>query len=118
MIYVLICLVAFIGSGLTLFSGFGLGTILLPCFALFFPVELAIALTAIVHFLNNLFKLALFGKFADKKITLAFGIPSVIAAIAGAYLLTAVSEAEPLYSYKIGEHSFFVLPVKLMIAFI
>ena len=46
----IICLVALFGSALTFFSGFGLGTILVPVFALFFPIELAIALTAIVHF--------------------------------------------------------------------
>lgn len=52
--YIIVCIVALLGSGLTLFSGFGLGTILVPVFALFFPIDLAIALTAIVHFLNNL----------------------------------------------------------------
>lgn len=55
--YILICSDAFVASGVTLFSGFGLGTVLLmPVFAVFFPVP-AIVLTAIVHFLNNLFKL-------------------------------------------------------------
>jgi hypothetical protein len=34
---VLIGLAALLTSGLTLFSGFGLGTILMPVFALFFP---------------------------------------------------------------------------------
>ena len=52
---VLIGLVALLTSGLTLFSGFGLGTILMPVFALFFPLPLAIAATAVVHFANNLF---------------------------------------------------------------
>ena len=49
-----ICATAFIGSGLTLVSGFGLGTLLVPVFGLFFPIEVAISLTAIVHFLNSL----------------------------------------------------------------
>ncbi len=57
----LVCLVALLASGLTLFSGFGLGTLLLPAFALFFPVEIAVAATAIVHLINNLFKLLLVG---------------------------------------------------------
>lgn len=52
---VLIGVAAFLTSGLTLFSGFGLGTILMPVFALFFPVPLAIAATAVVHFANNIF---------------------------------------------------------------
>ena len=60
--YLAVCAAALVSSGLTLFSGFGLGTLLMPVFALFFPVEIAIGLTAIVHFLNNLFKLALLGR--------------------------------------------------------
>jgi len=32
---------------------------------LFFPVSIAVALTAVVHMLNNLFKLVLMGKYAD-----------------------------------------------------
>jgi hypothetical protein len=36
-----ICLTAFLVSGLTLFSGFGLGTVLMPSFALFFPLPVA-----------------------------------------------------------------------------
>jgi len=36
-------------SGLTLFSGFGLGTLLMPTFVLFFPIEVAVAATAIVY---------------------------------------------------------------------
>src|SRR3546814_17012841 len=37
--YVIVIFTAFAASGLTLYSGFGLGTVLLPAFALFFPVE-------------------------------------------------------------------------------
>ena len=47
MSYLLVCLVALIASGLTLVSGFGLGTLLLPAFALFFPIEIAISATAV-----------------------------------------------------------------------
>jgi uncharacterized protein len=114
--YAIICLVTFLGSGLTLFSGFGLGTILLPAFGLFFPIELAIALTAIVHFLNNIFKLFLLGGHANKKIVLSFGIPSIIAAFAGAYLLTLISKSEPLWEYVLNTRTFYVTPLKLTIA--
>lgn len=45
----LVALVAFLASGLTLFSGFGLGTILMPAFALLMPVEVGrAALAALV----------------------------------------------------------------------
>ena len=56
MSYLVVTVVAFVASGLTFFSGFGLGTLLLPAFALFFSAELAVAMTAAVHFLNSLFK--------------------------------------------------------------
>ena len=65
-----IALTAFLASGLTLFSGFGLGTLLMPVVALFFPVEVAIAVTALVHFANNIFKLGLLGSKADPGIVL------------------------------------------------
>jgi uncharacterized protein len=114
--YFVVCLIALLGSGLTLFSGFGLGTILLPVFGIFFPIEVAIALTAIVHFLNNLFKLFLLGKHADKKTVINFGLPSIIASLAGAWLLTAMSKSEPLYSYTLNDHVFYVTTLKLVIA--
>ncbi|WP_317896726.1 sulfite exporter TauE/SafE family protein [Aurantibacillus circumpalustris] len=113
--YFIICLVAFIGSGLTLFSGFGLGTLLVPVFALFFPIELSIALTAIVHFLNNIFKLSLLGKHADKKTLLRFGLPSLIAAFAGAFVLSSISNAQALFQYTVGTETLQVLPLKLTI---
>ena len=83
MTYLVVCSVAFVASGLTLFSGFGLGTLLLPAFALCFPVEQAVALTAVVHFLNNLFKLALVGRHADRRAVLWFGVPAIGAALVG-----------------------------------
>ncbi|GAB3198614.1 putative membrane protein YfcA [Pontibacter aydingkolensis] len=90
--YLLICITSFIASGLTFFSGFGLGTLLVPVFALFFPIDIAIALTAVVHFLNNLFKLTLIGRHAQLPVVLKFGLPSMVAAFAGAGLLVLISE--------------------------
>jgi uncharacterized membrane protein YfcA len=116
--YVIICIAALFGSGLTLFSGFGLGTILVPVFAIFFPIEIAIALTAIVHFLNNIFKLTLIGQHADRKIVLRFGIPAVFSALLGAYILTVITDLKPLFHYSIAAHRFEIMPVKLIIAII
>ena len=52
---IVIIIAAFVGSILTFFSGFGLGTILVAVFTVFFAPELAIAMTAIVHLFNNVF---------------------------------------------------------------
>ena len=114
--YLIICFAAAFASGLTFFSGFGLGTLLLPAFAIFFPVETAIALTAIVHFLNNLFKLYLVGKHANKNVVLRFGLPAIIAAFFGAWSLLALSGMQELFSYTLANHSYQVSLVNLVIA--
>jgi len=92
---VIISVVAFLVAILTFFSGFGLGTILTPVFMIFFPVDVAIALTGVVHFFNNIFKLILVGKKADKQVVLRFGIPAVIAAFIGAWLLLQIADLKP-----------------------
>jgi uncharacterized protein len=116
--YLIICLIAIIGSGLTLFSGFGLGTILLPVFGLFFPIEIAIILTSIVHFLNNILKLIIFGKNTNKKVAIKFGIPAIIFAFIGAYLLKILSTTAPLFEYSINHQNFSIIPLKIIIGFL
>ncbi|SFL87630.1 hypothetical protein SAMN05421830_10871 [Desulfomicrobium norvegicum] len=113
--YVVICLASLAVSGLTLFSGFGLGTVLTPVMALFFPLETAVAVTAVVHFANNLFKLTLFGRQADLGVTLRFGLPALVASFAGAWVLVGVAGLDPLFSYSLGGGQFFVTPVKLLV---
>jgi hypothetical protein len=112
----IISIAAFVVAILTFFSGFGLGTILTPVFMIFFPVDLAIALTGVVHFFNNVFKLVLVGKKADKSTLLRFGIPAVIAAFVGAWLLLHIPDAEPLFSYHLFGKLFVVYPVKFLIS--
>lgn len=114
--YVIICGAALLGSGLTFFSGFGLGTILVPVFSIFFNIELAIALTAVVHLLNNLFKLVLVGKNINRSVLLKFGLPSVPAAFAGAYLLTKISNDTILASYSLFGNGYEIKLVNLIIA--
>ena len=114
--YIIIILASLIAAALTLFSGFGLGTILLPVFALFFPLDIAIGATAVVHLMNNLFKLILLGKHADFPVVLRFGIPAIFSAFAGAWLLLYVSDLDPVFVYTLGSKTYQVLPVKLIIA--
>ena len=113
---VIISIAAFIVAILTFFSGFGLGTILTPVFMIFFPVDLAIGLTGIVHFFNNIFKLLLVGQKADKDVLLRFGVPAVIAAIAGSWLLLNITDMEPLFAYQMYGKTFEVYPVKFIIS--
>lgn len=114
--YVVIALAAGAAAGLTFFSGFGLGTLLLPVLALFFSVELAVALTAVVHFLNNLLKVALLGRHAERRTLVAFGVLAMVGAYAGAEALLWLAGREPLTTYRLGPIECQVTPVKLTVA--
>ena len=111
----IVCLVALLASGLTFFSGFGLGTLLLPAFALFMPLEQAVAATAVVHLLNGLFKLALLRRHIDRGVLLRFGVPAVLAALLGAWLLSRLGTLPALYDYTAYGRAFAIAPIKLVI---
>jgi uncharacterized protein len=112
--YAIIALSAFLVSGLTLFSGFGLGTLLLPVFALFLPIEVAVGATAVVHGSNNVMKVSLLGRHADKDLVLRFGIPALLAAFAGAGLLGLVSGLPSLFEWSLLGREAIVTPIKLL----
>lgn len=114
--FVTVCSVALFVSTLTLFSGFGLGTLLMPAFAAFFPLPVAIAATAAVHFANDAFKAILTGRNASWPVVLRFALPAALAAIAGAWLLTFLSERTAITTYHLGTHECRVTAVKLAIA--
>jgi uncharacterized protein len=113
---IIISVAAFFTAILTFFSGFGLGTILMPVFALFFPVDIAIALTGVVHFANNIFKIGLVGKMASKPVLIRFGIPAILAAFAGAWVLLRITGLPSIYEYQLWGNTFEITPVKLIIA--
>ncbi len=113
-----ICITAFSAALLTFFSGFGLGTVLLPVFAIFFPLPIAISLTAIVHFLNNLLKLTLVGKHARRDILLKFGIPALIFSFIGALLMMFATGFTWITQYSIGKYNFEITAIKLVIALV
>ena len=113
--YIVICLVALVVSALTLFSGFGLGTLLMPAYALFFPLPVAIAATAVVHLANNIFKTVLVGRNADWRVVLKFALPAAIAAMIGAALLNLFAGLPPLTFYQIGGQKHEIYLIKLIV---
>ena len=115
-LYIIICTVALIVSGLTLFSGFGLGTLLMPAFALFFPVEVTVAATAIVHLANNIFKVALVGRKAAFGIVLKFALPAALSAMLGALILNYMTTVQPIAAYVLGGRTCSITAVKLVVA--
>ena len=99
--FLLVGIVSLLGSLLTFFSGFGLGTILLPVMALFFPLPVAIASTAIVHLCNNVFKFFLVRKKLNVSVLIQFGIPSALASFAGSMLLLKMQDFSILFEYSL-----------------
>lgn len=111
----LIATLALGASLLTFFTGFGLGTLLMPAFALFMPVGEAVALTAAVHLVNGALKLALTARRVQWGIVLSFGLPAIAGSALGAWLLLRTAEARPWFQYSLGGHDHFVTPVKLLV---
>jgi len=115
MTYLIICSVAALAALLTFFSGFGLGTLLLPAFALFFAIEKAVALTAIVHFVNGIFKLGLVHRHIDRGVALRFGLPAALGALAGAWLLVQLAGSGWRIDYSLFGRAVSVTPPQLVI---
>ncbi len=113
---IIVTTAALCASALTLFSGFGLGTLLLPVFAIFFPLDLAVAATALVHGANSLLKAAMLGKDADRSVLLRFALPAILAAFAGAYLLGELASLPTLFTYRLGGAHFTITPLKILMA--
>ena len=117
--YIAVALAALIAAGLTLYSGFGLGTLLLPVFALFFPAEMAVVATAMVHGANNVFKVSLLGRYADREVVLKFGLPAIAAAVLGALALGWFAQSDSSLTIEVNEEVFSeITPVKLIIGFL
>lgn len=114
--YIAVALTALFAAGLTLYSGFGLGTLLLPVFALFFPVEMAVVATAMVHGANNVFKVSLLGRKADREVVLKFGLPAIAAAVLGALALGWVAQSGSSLTIEVNDEAYFeITPVKLVV---
>lgn len=114
--FAFVVVAAGLASTLTMLSGFGLGTLLLPVFAVFLPVELAVAATALVHGANSVLKAALLGRQAEPGIVARFGVPAILAALAGVYVLKLLSGLPELASYTVLGRQAFVSPLKLAMA--
>lgn len=115
---VVVALAAFLAAGLTMYSGFGLGTLMLPVFSLFFPVEVAVVATALVHGANNVFKVSLLGRFADWAVVIRFGIPAIVAAMFGAGVLGWISQFDMSLEYEAFGRTAEISPVKGVIGFL
>lgn len=116
--YVTVCVVALLASMLTFFSGFGLGTLLMPAFAVFFPIEVAVAATAVVHLANNILKVVLVGKHLEWSVFFRFAVVAGIASIIGALLQDVLVDAAPLVTWKWGSLTGTMTAIKLVVGLV
>lgn len=115
---IIISSVVLLGSLLTFFSGFGLGTILLPVFCLFFPIEIAVFATAIVHFFNSLFKVILIYRKINYSILIKFGSTAIPFALFGAWVLKQLNTSEFTFHYNFSFYTRDVSLINFSIGFI
>jgi uncharacterized membrane protein YfcA len=87
----LFSLLALIAEIVGTIGGFGSSLFFVPLAGFFFEVKTVLGITAVFHVFSNISKLIIFRKSIDWKVALAFGVPSVIMVILGAWLTTVVS---------------------------
>ncbi len=106
--YILAGLVSFAIPLLALVSGFGLGTLLLPTFAIFFQLPVAIAMAAGVHLLNSLFHAIGSKDLVNRKVLVLFAVTAVPGAALGAFLFSIVAMHADIFQYNIAgmDHGF------------
>ncbi len=75
---------ALLAGGVAYVSGFGIGSLLTPLFALRVDVQLAVAAASIPHFAATLWRLLLLRKRINKEVFLHFGLSSALGAVVGA----------------------------------
>jgi uncharacterized protein len=68
-----------------------------------------------VHLLNNLFKVALIGRRANASVVLKFGLPAIVAAFAGAWLLQQLAQGSMPVRYEAFGRDFVVEPVNIVV---
>ncbi|MBP6091605.1 MAG: sulfite exporter TauE/SafE family protein [Crocinitomicaceae bacterium] len=115
---ILLLVTILFGTILTFFSGFGLGTLLLPVFCLFFPIEVAVGATGIVHGMNSLFKFIFVYKNIHFPTFLRFSIPAMLFAMLGGKVLSIVSILPNAWSYSLFEKTITVSYIQIIIGFI
>src|SRR3989344_3450683 len=86
-------LAAFLAEVIGTMAGFGSSTVFLPLALLFVDFPTALVLVAILHISGNIGRITFFRHGLDTGLILRFGIPSVIATLAGALLVSHLPQA-------------------------
>lgn len=108
-------LCSFLIGLVTFFSGFGFALFMTPLLAWFFPIDYAVSLSGLVHLTTNGFRLSLLRKEINGTLFVRFGIPALIFAALGSWILRQLAWNEPVFTHSwLGtERSIFLLDAVL-----
>lgn len=90
---IVVVVTPFLGALATFFTGFGLNTILVPVFMIYWDAPLAVLMAGIVHLCNNILKVALTARSINWNLFRNFGLPALFFAFIGAQLLNTVKDS-------------------------
>lgn len=85
-----ISLLAFFATGVGTIAGFGGSTIMIPVLLFFYPFPIALFLAGAIHWIGDIWDVILFRKQINWGLVIKFGLPGIIAAMIGAYLVFAL----------------------------
>ena len=102
-------------SAITIVSGFGLNTVLVPAFAVLFPLPLAIAAVALVHLIASALRLVIFRAHINRTIALQFVPWAILGGIAGALILELLGAVPVIATYPLFGVTKSVTAVKVVV---
>jgi hypothetical protein len=89
---VLFFLSAYLAEIIGTTAGFGSSTVFLPLALLFYDFKTALVLVAFLHIFGNIGRVSFFRHGLDTRLLIIFGLPSVLATLAGAFLVSVISQ--------------------------
>jgi len=111
----LLALLGAVASAITIVSGFGLNTVLVPAFAVLFPLPLAIAAVALVHLIASGIRLVIFRAHINREIALQFVPWAILGGIAGALILELLGVVPVIATYPLFGVSKSITAVKIVV---
>src|SRR6185503_7250305 len=84
-------LLAVVAGGIAAVAGFGIGSLLTPALSVETGVKLAVAATAIPHFVGTALRFLILRRHVERRLLLGFGVASAVGGLGGALLMAGSS---------------------------